>query len=201
MNPYFITIEGIDGSGKTTQARLLYEFLKGKGINCILTSEPTKEGIYGIQLRKMLKDPKSDPVKKAELFALDRKEHAQKVITPSLKNKITVICDRYLHSSLAYQPAEGVPKEFVEKLNKDIPKPNITFYIDVSALEGRDRIIKRNGESEMEEYEKKLAYQEKVRNNYLSFKGQKGYYIINGERPIQEIFDEIKAIIERILPT
>ncbi len=187
----FITFEGIDGSGKTTQINLLKNWFEKKGYDVLITSEPTNEEVGKI-LRKRLKE-KTHGWVEALLFAADRALHCEKTINPNL-NKI-VICDRYVHSSLAYQSAEGVDKEWIKCLNKMFPEPDIIIYIDIKPETAMKRIKSRKKETEKYEQENFLR---KVRENYLSMKGGK-FKVINGEKTVEDVHKEIISLVTQQL--
>lgn len=187
----FITFEGIDGSGKTTQTKLLKKWLESKGFKTILTEEPTHSAI-GKELRKLMKRKAHDWVE-AILFSADRALHCEQVIIPNLDK--TVICDRYTHSTLAYQTSMGLDRKWVECLNKNAPEPDITIYLDVSPETAMKRINKRAKQTV--KYEQ-LELLRKVRNEYLRMKSNK-FKIINGEKTIQEVYEEVKAVINTII--
>ncbi len=140
----FITFEGINGSGKSTQAKLLFEYLKNKGKDAILTKEPGGGNDFCLQLRKLLVETK-DISKLTEMFLLmaDRKEHLDKLIKPALEEGKIAICDRYIDSTYAYQCCNNYEQfEFVDLLHKKIGciKPDITFFIDISVEESEARL-------------------------------------------------------------
>lgn len=186
-----ITFEGIDGSGKSTQTKLLKKYLISKGKKVILTEEPTN-GTIGKELQKLMKN-KAHTWVEAILFSADRAVHAEKTIIPNL-NKI-VICDRYTHSTLAYQTSMGLDKKWIECLNTNAPKPDITIYLDVKPETAIKRINKRAKQTI--KYEK-LETLKKVRNEYLKMKSNT-FKIINGEKTIKEVHEEIKMIINAVL--
>lgn len=160
----FIAIEGIDGSGKSTQAKLLVDTLNGQGKSAILTTEPTtlKTGVF---LRKVLSgDIKVDPRTVAYLFAADRCEHILgKNGVEELCNKGNiVISDRYLFSSLAYQSITAGDK-LPKLLNSPFPLPQILIYIKISVETGLKRITER---SENKEIFEKREFQEKLLAQY-----------------------------------
>lgn len=144
----FISFEGPDGSGKSTVAKLFYEYLKNNNINTILTREPggtnnpTAERIRNIVLDS--KDLLINSKTEALLFAASRAQHVSDLILPSIEQGITVICDRYIDSSLAYQGhARDLGIEQIYAINKfatDDLLPDVTFFIDVSTDVGLDRI-------------------------------------------------------------
>lgn len=186
-----ITFEGIDGSGKTTQTRLLKKYLESKGKKVLLTEEPTHD-VIGKALIKMMKD-KAHSWVEAIMFSADRAMHCEKVIIPNL-NKI-VICDRYTHSTLAYQTAMGLDRKWIECLNANAPIPDITIYLDVSPETALKRISKRAKQTI--KYEK-LEILTKVRKEYLRMKSNT-FKIINAEKTIQEIHNEVRSLIEPAL--
>ena len=140
----FITFEGINGSGKSTQAKLLYEYLKKQGKNVILTKEPGGGGEFCMELRRLIVKTK-DITKLTELFLLyaSREEHIKKLIQPSLNEGKIVICDRYIDSSFAYQCCYDWNRaKLVELLHKEVGglMPDITFFMDISVEESEYRL-------------------------------------------------------------
>jgi dTMP kinase len=127
--PRFIVFEGIDGSGKSTQAKLLKEWLDSLEVRCILTSEPTR-GEFGQAIRSL--SNRIDAAEEYDLFEKDRKEHLEKEIRPALESGATVICDRYVHSSVAYQGARGFdPQVIINRSERFATMPDIVFLIEV----------------------------------------------------------------------
>jgi dTMP kinase len=125
----FIVLEGIDGSGKTTQAELLVRRMERIGLKVIKTSEPS-EGPIGRSIRS-LSSPIS-PHEEAHLFAEDRRYHVEQVIVPALNAGAHVVSDRYLHSSLAYQGARGASLERILEWNEKIAlKPDTIFFMEI----------------------------------------------------------------------
>ena len=153
----FIVFEGIDGSGKSTQAHMLFSWMKENGVPVILTAEPS-DGPIGRKIRALKTRP--SPEKEAELFTQDRFDHLERTILPALKSWNTVICDRYVHSSVAYQGARGIDvQEIVDQNNRFAIKPDSVFLLEVpvdmalsrialgrgsefSAFEGREQLEK-----------------------------------------------------------
>ena len=214
-NPYrgkFIVFEGLDGSGTSTQANLLFKYLRERGKKVYLTGERTSSLIGGLIKSQIAGDWKSSPECLQLLFTADRAYHLEKEIVPLLKKEITVICTRYILSTLAYgnlemvaetsshlppRPAsQGSAKDekWLMEINKKFILPDITFLLKVSAKTCIQRIKKERFHKELFEKETKL---EKVLKNYLKFaKKPENIYLINGEKPIKEVFEEIKKIYE-----
>lgn len=141
---FFITIEGGEGCGKTTQSKLLKKYLEDKGFKVILTREPGGS-IVAEQVRNILLNPsfKVVPLCELMLYEASRAQHLEEIIKPNLKKGYVVICDRFTDSTLAYQGyARNLDKNIIKKLN-DIAscriKPDITFYLDVKPEDGIKR--------------------------------------------------------------
>jgi dTMP kinase len=143
----FIVLEGLDGSGTTTQLRLLEHKLSALGIPCFCTGEPT-DGPIGQVIREILQlRHRAHPNTVALLFAADRSEHLWQQpggIVPRLRRGELVICDRYLFSSLAYQSLE-CDYEFVLSLNRSFPLPERVFFLDTPAALSQQRLEQRSG--------------------------------------------------------
>lgn len=151
MNGTFITIEGPDGAGKTTAARHILEGLQAQGIPCLLTREPGGSKIAE-EIRNILLDPENtamDPVTEAILYAAARRQHLQEIVVPALESGMTVLCDRFVDSSLAYQGwARGLGIDTVWELNQPAIRdllPDLTILIDIDEEEAEARIRKRGG--------------------------------------------------------
>jgi len=192
-NPYrgkFIVFEGLDGSGTTTQANLLFKYLKKQGKKVYLTGEPTRSLIGGLIEGQISGDWQSSPECLQLLFTADRTHHLEKEIIPLLKKGIIVVCVRYILSTLAYGNLEIKDEKWLMEINKKFIWPNITFFLKVRPEICIRRIKKERFHKELFEKEEKLK---KVSKNYLKFaKRFRDIYIINGEKPIKEAFEEIK---------
>jgi len=189
----FIVFEGLDGSGTTTQANLLFKYLNGQGKKVYLTGEPTRSLIGGLIEGQIAGDWQSSPECLQLLFTADRTHHLEKGIVPLLKKGITVICTRYILSTLAYGSINIKDEKWLMEINKKFIWPDITFLLRVFPKTCIQRIKKERFHKELFEKEEKLK---KVFKNYLKFaKKLKGIYIIDGEKPIKEVFQEIKKII------
>jgi len=186
-----ITFEGIDGSGKSTQKRLLKKYLESLGKKVILTEEPTNNPI-GREVKKLLKKDTYTWIE-AILFAADRALHYEEEIKNN-QHRI-IICDRYKHSTYAYQSAMGLDKKWLECLNSKVPEPDLTIYLDVTPETAIKRIHNRGVKTI--KYEE-LELLRKVRKNYLSYKS-KTFKIINSEKSIDNVAKEIQVIIKSVL--
>lgn len=161
MSP-FIVIEGIDGSGKGTQAKALKERLKDLGKDVLLTREPTK-GPTGRLIREHLSNPFLDDEALALLFASDRIEHLEKEIRPAMDSGKFVISDRYVYSSIAYQ-GQKIDMEWVGDINKYADKPDLAILLDLDPKIAERRMKDRGGD--MEYFEVDRYFQEDVRKAF-----------------------------------
>ncbi|OQX56457.1 MAG: dTMP kinase [Candidatus Cloacimonas sp. 4484_209] len=190
----FITFEGCEGSGKTTQAKRLYRYLKKRQYKCILTHEPGGTVISEKIRRILLNKTNSEiaPLTELFLYLASRAQHTEEVIKPFVKKGAIVISDRYADSSLSYQgAARKLSIELVKKLNKiatsDIA-PDITFVIDIDPKKGLKRI---SGKDRIER--EKIKFHLNVRETYLKIAKleKKRIKLIDGDKPKDEIFSEV----------
>jgi dTMP kinase len=185
-----ICIEGIDGCGKTTHARLLVENLQKHGYDAFYTTEPTS-GKIGSFIRRYLLEcqERSSSVIEALLFAADRVEHAESTIRPAIKQGKIVVSDRYVYSSMAYQGAAGLDLNWIWMVNRWIVKPDLALFIDVPPEIALKRI--RREKSVMET----LDNQRKVRKVYLRFVEEGKLVRVDGNRSLTEVAAEILNIV------
>jgi len=198
----FITFEGIDGCGKSTQIRELTKhiFEKSKHNHIILTRNPYKN----TNIRKILtedSDPNSQSEKLAELYIADRIKQTNELIIPNLENGHFVISDRYKLSTIIYQSAQGLDMKSLIEKQSSLPIPDMTFVIDVSPEEAQMRMRKESVEIRGKEhkFEANLEFIHKLRENIFKAKDllSEKIFIINGERSREEITKEICEIFDR----
>ena len=193
MEAFFICLEGIDACGKTTQARLLADFLKRRGYPAVYTTEPTR-GPVGQMIRKLLSsEGRPPPVVEAVLFAADRLSHVKGVIEPSLKAGRVLVCDRYYYSSIAYQGSAGLDVDWIRRINSFAPRPDLAIYLDVSP----ETALSRLGESKT--VMERLDVQKAVRQVYLSLVEEGELVIVDGERPVREVFEDVKKLALKLI--
>lgn len=210
----FITLEGGEGCGKSTQSKLLSNYLLSHDIACILTREPG--GTASAEaIRALLVNQNSDydflPTTELLLHNAARYEHLHKTILPALDNKISVICDRFYDSTLAYQVyGHGLPLAQAESIQQNIInniKPDITFILDIETEAGLKRANKRIIEAtkqlqKEDRYEAfGLEFHKKVREGFLQIaqKEPDRCIIIDATQSITKIHNEIIAKIENFL--
>jgi dTMP kinase len=141
-----IAVEGIDGTGKSTQVGLLAQYLRGKGCTVIQTREPT-DGPYGRKIRQLYSDrSQCSPEEELELFVEDRRRHVQEVIDPALAEGHIVLTDRYYFSTAAYQGAAGLDPEEVFAKNSFAPEPDLVILLTMEPETSLARIRDLRGE-------------------------------------------------------
>ena len=199
MTEYLVTFEGIEGSGKSVQAKLLYEYFQEKDISSILTREPGGSDLSE-KVREILLDRQHlDMVPYTELFLYlaARAQHTQEVIKPALAQGKIVICDRYIDASIVYQgDGRGISKTLITQLNKTSTGglvPNLTFLLDIEPEIALKRIERKDRlESES------LEFHKRVRGGYLKLHRQNPdrFVLLDGSKSIEKIHNEIKDIFE-----
>ena len=208
----FITFEGGEGTGKTTQIQMLTSYLQAKGIDVVTTKEPGGTPI-GLELRKMLctgdKD-KLDPIAEALLYYADRRIHVQQKILPALKEGKWVISDRFADSTMAYQYYgynKHVSKEILEQLYRMAVGdfyPDLTLILDIDPKIGLERSIKRNSEVEEQEIRfegREIEFHNNLRSGFLEIaKTAPRYTVLNANQTIENLHkDIIKTVEERLI--
>jgi len=201
----FIVFEGIDGAGKSTQARLLKEWFEGEGYEVVLTKEPT-DTAFGKLIRRLvlmggkegiIDGAKISPDSEALLFAADRAEHVHRLIEPSIKEGKTVISDRYFYSSLAYQWARGLDLQWLIDLNRFAPRADLVVLLDLPVEESVKRLRGRKVKSE---FDRIVELQKKVRSNYLKLRELfPEIKVVNALRSADEIHSEIVSMVRDLI--
>lgn len=190
----FLVIEGLDGSGKTTQATLLAKKLS-QSYNVHLTAEPSK-GKIGAFIRDCCLYEKTRLPTEAEalLFAADRIEHMQIELKPALGEGKLVICDRYVYSSLAYQGSAGLSLDWIKTINARALQPDICIFIDVPPEKVIGRLQRKKSVMET------LETQKKVRDVYMKYVEKGELVRVDGdkekERVAEDLFKTVSGLIE-----
>ena len=198
MKGLFITFEGIDGSGKTTQAILLKNRFSKMHYPVVLTKEPGGTAL-GEKIRKILLNEDMNPLSEFLLFASDRREHIERVIRPSLLDGKIVISDRFTDSSLVYQGfGRGVSLNFIKQVHQYILeglKPDLTFVIDVPIAVGIERIHKKD------RIEKEgIDFLKRIRKGYIEIsKLDERFVMVNGTDAPEKLNDFIWKVVLRRL--
>lgn len=197
----FISFEGIEGSGKSTQMKLLAGYLRSKGHNVIETVEPGGTKI-GTKIRKLLLEPENhmDPLTELLLYYASRAQHVREVIYPAILNNTVVITDRFTDSTVAYQGyARGLDLSFISALDEVVVpdlKPFLTFLLDLDVEEGlrRNRHARKEDRFELET----LEFHASVRSGFLQIAKEEPerVKVIDASKSPEEVSGEIIKIFE-----
>ncbi|MEK7493534.1 MAG: dTMP kinase [Patescibacteria group bacterium] len=204
----FIVLEGIDGSGKSTQIDFIVQWLETHGVesnNILVTREPTRDGEFGIRIMKLLSGEEAmfvSPLEFQKLYVQDRKDHLERVILPHVRGEDNVVlCDRYFLSTFAYGRAGGVAHEDLMTLHEKMlgtawVMPDITLLIDVSAKTAMQRLKQRNRGKSPEYFETKKEFLQKIADEYRKLAVLfPNVVVIDGEKPAEEVSQEIKKVL------
>ena len=196
----FITFEGGDGCGKTTQIKLLDEYLRSKGYKTLLTREPGSKGL-GVNLREILLnyDGEVSPNAESFLFLADRAQHVDCIIKPALEEGVVVLCDRHTDSTVAYQGyGRGLDLEQIHRLNNIATsglKPDLTIVLDVDVETSQKRVGAEKDRMESAGIE----FFERVRKGFLEIAKQEPerVKVVDSTQSIEEIHREILGLVGR----
>ena len=190
----FVSFEGLDGCGKTTQARLLAEALTGEGVDVVLTREPGGTPL-GEQVRELvLHGDHVAPWAEVALYAASRAQHVVQVIRPALQRGATVVCDRYLDTSVAYQGAgRGLGVDFVLDLNLRVVEgllPDVTVLVEIDPETALARVGEKRDRIERAD----AAFWPLVVEAYrdLAARFPERYVVVDGRLPVEELAEEIR---------
>lgn len=181
-----IVLEGIDNAGKTTVAKMLYNYFSSKGVKVSISRELTTK--VGDLIKSSVKNEGLSPITKAFLFAADRQIRLEQLGDICNSEEI-IIFDRYLHSAVVYREAEGLDGSWVKELNRYIPHSDFSFYIDITPEES----IRRNTDTKFNIHYT-LEHLAKVRKSYMD-------YVESGELTLIDGMKDTKYVLKRIIDT
>ena len=205
MAGLFITVEGPDGSGKSTQIKKIKTFLIEKGYDVVVTREPGGTPI-GEKIREIILDREHiemDEMTEALLYAASRAQHVAEVISPAVKAGKIVICDRFVDSSIVYQGiGRGLGVELVENINKHAVghmQPHVTFLFKLSPEIGIQRKQFQGNEDRLER--EKMDFHNRVFTGYMNLEDLYPTRIkaIDASGTVEEVFDQIKERLHQVL--
>ncbi len=194
---YLIALEGVDGTGKSTQCGLLAEYLESAGYPVVRLREPT-QGVWGQKIRKILREGRGDvtPEEELQYFINDRKEDVEQNIAPALERGEIVLIDRYYYSTAAYQGALGFdPKQIIKDNEAFAPRPDLLLIIQVSLDESFRRI--EQGRDSFSSFEKR-EYLEKVQKIFDTFAGDH-IRRIDSDPPVEEVQQVLRQEVNALL--
>jgi dTMP kinase len=205
MKGLFISFEGIEGTGKTIQSKLLCEYLIEKGFQAVLTEEPggTRIGRTIRDILLSIDNTEMTPVTELLLYNASRMQHVQEVILPALKKGIVVITDRFSDSTVAYQGyGRGIELDLINTIERIVTgglKPDITLLLDLDVTVGlqRNKGINKEDRIELED----ITFHKRVRDGYhsLAAKEPERIHVIDASKSIEHIHGNIKNIAHDLL--
>ncbi|AHI52350.1 dTMP kinase [Spiroplasma culicicola] len=201
----FISLEGVDGSGKTTISKMLKDSLVQKGYDVLLTREPGGEPLAE-SIRKIILDTKSAPTPWTEtlLYVAARKQHLDTIIIPALKKGTIVICDRFMDSTSAYQGyGRNIGITDVDELQNIVlgmTKPDLTIFFDITPKEAQIRLMNRKRSADRLEKED-LKFHEAVYEGYqmLISENTERIKVIDSRKPINEVLQQVDFLVENAI--
>lgn len=199
----FIVLEGIDGSGKGTVGKMLASYLydRAKSTHLFLTREPY-DSPFLAEIRKLLKetsDPKANARQLAELFVKDRQIHSG-VIERHVAEGTHVICDRYKHSTLVFQQAQGLSLDELIKMHEGVLTPDLTIILDVPEDVALKRILGDSKRTHLEVFERS-EFLKKLRGLYLALPGQlpsERIVVVDGDGTPEAVFARVRAEVDKL---
>ncbi len=202
MKAKFITLEGIEGSGKTSSLKSITDLLDKKNISYVVTREPGGSSI-GKELRAILLDPDTEISPEVELMLMlsDRKDHVEKIILPNLEKGNWVVSDRFMDSSIAYQGGgRQLGKKLIISLAEylNLPQPDLTLLFDLPVEISLSRVKARG---ELDRFEKEeLEFHKRIRNTYLDLakNNSNRIKIIDSSQKIESMLNNVKQAIEKL---
>ncbi|MFT3712574.1 MAG: dTMP kinase [Archangium sp.] len=187
-----IAFEGIDGSGKSTQARRFADWAAAKGREVVRTREPT-DGPWGKKIREARFTARMSPEDELAAFVADRKEHVATLIKPAVARGAVVVVDRYYYSTAAYQGARGLDPQALLKLNREFaPRPDLVVLVDVEPKVALERISARGEGVDLFETLDALT---KVRGNFLAMAAEPHFARIDGSLQPDGVFEQLISTV------
>ena len=203
----FITLEGIEGAGKSTVAKFVREWLEGRGIQVVLTREPGGTPLAE-RVRALVLDRQGEPITPATetlLMFAARGLHLDNLIRPALARGEWVICDRFTDATRAYQGAgRGVKREWIEQLATEVQRgltPDCTLLLDLPVETGLERVRARSGPTPTDRFEEEPAkFFERVREAYLALARAepKRFRIVNASGTVAEVQQQVASVLESL---
>lgn len=194
MRGLLIAFEGLDQSGKQTQAESLRDYFTSRGRDCRLLSFPDYTTAIGSEISRALHGERDYPADTMQLlYVANRYEH-RGAMESLLAQGAVIVCDRYMASSIAYGEAQGLDAAWLTEIQRFLPKPDLTIVLDIAP----ETAVQRKA-SGRDRYERDLALLSRVRDSYRRQSEQSGWMRLNGERPKGEVSaDVLSAVATRL---
>ena len=196
--PIFITLEGTEGCGKSTQSKLLLRYLKSQGVDVMQTIEPGGTQL-GLKIRNILlhSEMNISPETETMLYMASRAQLVREVVQPALKAKKVVICDRWIDATIAYQGyGLGVDLKWIQAITKEVTdglKPNLTLFLDLPTKTGLQRVMQRGKKDRIEK--RSIQFHNKVRRGYLALAKKNSRFKVI---PVTSIDDTHQRIVKEV---
>ncbi len=193
-----IVVEGIDGSGKSTQVGRLADSLRARGLTVVQSREPT-DGAWGRKIRRSYVEGRMSPEDELQAFVEDRREHVEQIVRPALERGETVVLDRYYYSTIAYQGARGGDVDRIRAVNEEFAqRPDVVLLVDVEPEAALDRI--RSSRGEAPNTFEQLDALRAVRSIFLRLAADEPerVHVVDGNRPADEVSASLVAAVERL---
>ena len=190
MHGLLVAFEGLDQSGKQTQAEALRDFVTARGRECRLLSFPDYETAIGSEISRALHGEREYAADTLQLLYVANRYEKRAAIEALLAAGATIVCDRYVASSIAYGEAQGLDAGWLREVQRFLPAPDLTIVLDIAP----DTAVQRKSTGR-DRYERDLALLSRVRESYRRQGQQAAWLVVNGERPKAEVSaDVIKAV-------
>jgi dTMP kinase len=183
---HLIVFEGMDKAGKGTQCKLFQEFANNEGKNSIIIDFPDYKTILGKEIKKFLHQKNRFPLEVQHILLSANRWEKKDVLINILNSGITIIMDRYYQSNLAYGISNGLDLDWLINLDKGLPKEDLVFVLEINPNVSKKRVMKNR-----DIFEENMELLIKVKKNYRELSKMYGWYLIDGERSIQEVHQEV----------
>ena len=189
-----VAFEGLDQSGKQTQAEGLRDFVVGQGRECRLLSFPDYDTAIGSEISKALHGERDYAADTLQLLYVANRYEKRTMIETVLSAGTTIVCDRYVASSIAYGEAQGLDAGWLSEAQRFLPPPDLTIVLDIAP----ETAVQRKS-TNRDRYERDLALLSRVRKSYLRQGTQAGWRVLNGERPKADVSRDVITAVEPLL--
>ena len=194
MRGLLLAFEGLDQSGKQTQAEGLRDFVLGRGRDCQLLSFPDYHTALGSEISMALHGGRDYAADTLQLLYVANRYEKRTMIETLLSAGTTIVCDRYVASSVAYGEAQGLDAAWLTDIQRFLPPPDLTIVLDIAP----ETAVRRKS-TNRDRYERDLALLSRVRKSYLRQGTQPGWRVLDGERPKADVSRDVITAVEPLL--